>query len=275
MNYDNRPIGVFDSGIGGLTVLKHLVRLMPEERFVYLGDTARVPYGNKSAETVQLYARQCAAFLCQHDVKLIVVACNTASALALEDLRMHQSIPVIGVIDPAARASIGATTRGHIGVIGTRATIASHAYENSIRSHSHRTDIAIHSVACPLFVPLVEEGWLAAQATHLIADEYTRVLRQDGIDTLVLGCTHYPMLAPVLKELLPDVTLIDCGECTAAEAKSLVAPCEASESAPNIVMYVTDQTPAFASLAERFLGFAVEQPQRVSLDHVLDPQEDA
>ncbi len=132
MNHDNRPIGVFDSGIGGLTVLKHLVRIMPHERFVYLGDTARVPYGNKSAETVQLYARQCAAFLRQHDVKLIVVACNTASALALSQLQQEQPIPVIGVIEPAARRAVATTKNGHIGVIGTRATIASHAYEEAI-----------------------------------------------------------------------------------------------------------------------------------------------
>ncbi|MFN5377847.1 MAG: glutamate racemase [Ignavibacteria bacterium] len=275
MNYDNRPIGVFDSGIGGLTVLKHLVRLMPEERFVYLGDTARVPYGNKSAETVQLYARQCGAFLCKHDVKLIVVACNTASALALDDLRAHMPVPVIGVIDPAARESIKATHNRRIGVIGTRATVHSRAYESSIQSQSAEDGITIHSVACPLFVPLVEEGWLTTPATRMIADEYTRDLRQKNVDTLVLGCTHYPMLAGVLAELMPDVTLIDCGACAAAEARALIDPCKPTSSEPKITMFVTDHTPAFANLAQQFLGFSVAEPGRVSIDNVFDHQEEA
>lgn len=273
MNHDNRPIGVFDSGIGGLTVLKHLVRIMPHERFVYLGDTARVPYGNKSAETVQLYARQCAAFLRQHDVKLIVVACNTASALALSHLQNEQPIPVIGVIEPAARRAIASTQNGHIGVIGTRATIASRAYEEAITRFAARPLPQIHSIACPLFVPLVEEGWLDSPATKLIAEQYLRTLRQEHVDTLVLGCTHYPMLSGVLSDLMPNATLIDCGACTADDALKLIQTCDSTSTAPSIALYVTDQTPAFADLATRFLGFSVEQPQRVSIDHVLDTEE--
>jgi glutamate racemase len=270
MIYDNRPIGVFDSGIGGLTVLKHLVRLMPGERFIYLGDTARVPYGNKSPDTVQLYARQCAAFLRQHDVKLIVVACNTASALALQVLQQELPVPVIGVIEPAARKAVEATTNARIGVIGTRATIASKAYEHSITAYAAPTTPSIYSVACPLFVPLVEEGWLDTPATRLIAEEYTRPLRESNIDTMVLGCTHYPMLAKVLAELMPNCTLIDCGECAASDARALVKPAEGTHTQINISMFVTDQTPAFTDLAERFLGFSVGQPERVSIDHVLD-----
>lgn len=270
MIYDNRPIGVFDSGIGGLTVLKHLVRLMPGERFVYLGDTARVPYGNKSPDTVQLYARQCAAFLLQHDVKLIVVACNTASALALQVLQRELPVPVIGVIEPAARRAVESTTNARIGVIGTRATIASNAYEVAIAGYASATIPTIYSIACPLFVPLVEEGWLDTAATRLIAEEYTRPLRENTVDTMVLGCTHYPMLATVLAELMPNCILIDCGECAASEARLLVSPSDGSPVPINISMFVTDQTPAFADLAERFLGFSVGQPVRVSIDHVLD-----
>lgn len=266
MKFDNRPIGVFDSGIGGLTVLKHLVALMPHEQFIYLGDTARVPYGNKSAETVQLYSRQCASFLREHDVKLIVVACNTASALALDDLKQSQSIPVIGVIDPAARNAIASTRNGNIGVIGTRATITSGAYEQSIMQHAQATTPAIHSVACPLFVPLVEEGWLKTEATTLIAKQYLHSLIDANIDTLVLGCTHYPMLAPVLSEIVPHAQLIDCGQCAASEAQSLISPCAPSNHNGMIRVYVTDQTPAFSALAESFLGFPIGSPGRVVID---------
>jgi glutamate racemase len=270
MNYDNRPIGVFDSGIGGLTVLKHLVRLMPDEKFVYLGDTARVPYGNKSPETVQLYARQCAAFLRQHDVKLIVIACNTASALALTVLQQELPIPVIGVIEPAARKAVETTRNAHIGVIGTRATITSKAYEHAINRHAATPSPEIYSVACPLFVPLVEEGWLDTPATRLIADEYTRSLRANAVDTVVLGCTHYPMLAKVLSDLMPNSALIDCGECTAQDALQLIHPCHRADTSNPISLFVTDHTPSFAHLAERFLGFNVGEPVRVSIDHVLD-----
>jgi len=242
---------------------------------VYLGDTARVPYGNKSADTVQLYARQCGAFLCKHNVKLIVVACNTASALALDDLRSHMPVPVIGVIDPAARESIKATRNNRIGIIGTRATVNSRAYELSIRSQAPTQDIEIHSMACPLFVPLVEEGWLSTPATRMIAEEYIQGLRVQDVDTLVLGCTHYPMLTPILAELMPEATLIDCGACTAAEARELIKPCQPSSAEPKINMFVTDHTPAFAHLAQQFLGLQIAEPERVSIDHVLDHQEGA
>jgi len=221
MAEDQRPIGVFDSGIGGLSVLKHLVRLMPTERFVYLGDTARVPYGNKSAETVQAYSKQCAAFLLQHNVKMIVVACNTASALALDVLRRDVSVPVLGVIEPAAAEAARATRSRMVGVIGTRATISSNSYARAIELAAPDMNIVVHSQPCPLFVPLVEEGWLDTAATRLIAGEYLRPLLANGIDTLVLGCTHYPLLKPVLSSMLPDVSLIDCGECTATVAAEM------------------------------------------------------
>lgn len=265
MSYDPRPIGVFDSGIGGLTVLRHLLRLMPEEDFVYLGDTARVPYGNKSSETVRIYSTQCASFLLRHDVKMIIVACNTASALALEDLRSRVDVPVLGVIDPAAAEAVMTTRTGSIGVIGTRATINSDSYVKAMTARAGSIRLSIHARPCPLFVPLVEEGWINTGATRLIAEEYLRPLREAGIDTLVLGCTHYPILAPVLQELLPGVTLIDCGECTATQAAQEVARQRPDHKA-RLSLYVTDNTPAFTSLASTFLGRHVDEPVRVSVD---------
>lgn len=246
-------------------MLRHLMRLMPEEDFVYLGDTARVPYGNKSPETVRIYARQCAEFLLRHNVKLIVVACNTASALALDELRARVTVPVLGVIEPAARQAVSASVNGSIGVIGTRATINSESYHRAIAAHSDGSSVSIHARPCPLFVPLVEEGWVDTAATRLIAEEYVRPLRQAGIDTLVLGCTHYPMLAPVLGSLLPGVTLIDCGECTAMEATTSITH-QSSDHAQRLSLYVTDNTPAFTSLASTFLGRHVDEPVRVSLE---------
>lgn len=272
MTHDQRPIGVFDSGIGGLSVLKHLLQLLPNERFIYLGDTARVPYGNKSAETIQLYSRQCAAFLLQHDVKMIVVACNTASALALDVLRRELTIPVLGVIEPASREAAAATQNGRIGVIGTRATIASNSYAHAIDAAAARR-VVVHSQPCPLFVPLVEEGWLDMPATRLVAEEYLRPLIANHIDTLVLGCTHYPLLAPMLASMLPGVRLIDCGECTARDAQTeLRDRGEEAATGPThqTYFYLTDHTPTFSTLAQQFLGRAVNEPVRVSVDHLLD-----
>ncbi len=273
MAEDQRPIGVFDSGIGGLSVLKHLVRLMPGERFVYLGDTARVPYGNKSAETVQAYSMQCAAFLLQHNVKMIVVACNTASALALDVLRRDVSVPVLGVIEPAAAEAARATTSRMVGVIGTRATISSNSYARAIEQAAPDKNIIVHSQPCPLFVPLVEEGWLDTPATRLIAGEYLRPLVANRIDTLVLGCTHYPLLKPMLTSMLPDVRLIDCGECTATVAAEMNGSVddEPITSTPSIYFYLTDNTPSFPILARQFLGISVNEPVRVSVDHLTLP----
>jgi len=274
MSTDHRPIGVFDSGIGGLSVLKHLVRLLPHERFVYLGDTARVPYGNKSPETVRLYSAQCAAFLLTHDVKMIVVACNTASALALDTLRTSASIPVIGVIEPAAREAVRRTRNKHIGVIGTRATIASDSYNRSIELASQGNTYFVHSRPCPLFVPLVEEGWLDTPSTRVIAEEYLKPLIANKIDTLVLGCTHYPLLEPVLQSLLAGVELIDCGACAAEDARIALGAeqHQGVSPTPEISLYVTDHTPAFTMLASQFLGMPVEEPVRVSLDTLASTQ---
>lgn len=272
MTHDQRPIGVFDSGIGGLSVLRHLLYHLPHERFVYLGDTARVPYGNKSAETIKLYARQCAAFLLQHDVKLIVVACNTASALALDVLQRELDVPVLGVIEPASRAAAAGTVNGNVGVIGTRATIASNSYARCIEA-SATSRVIVQSQPCPLFVPLVEEGWLDLPATRLIAAEYLRPLIANHIDTLVLGCTHYPLLMPMLRAMLPGVQLIDCGEWTARDARDILAQRDelaGPEAQQGMYFYLTDHTPMFTSLAQQFLGRPVNDPVRVSVDHLTD-----
>ncbi len=234
---------------------------------MYLGDTARVPYGNKSADTVTAYARQCASFLLSHNVCMIVVACNTASAVALDVLTREVTVPVVGVIDPAAERAAALTSNGRIGVIGTRATIGSHAYELAIARHAAVREVHIVSQPCPLFVPLVEEGWLDHPATELIAREYLRPLHEADVDTLVLGCTHYPLLKPLLARLMPGVTLVDSGECAAQTACSLMAsspiPTELGE---RLTVYLTDGAPQFRPMAEVFLGRSVAAPSIVSLD---------
>lgn len=267
------PIGVFDSGVGGLSVLRELLRLLPDEAYVYLGDAARVPYGSKSPETVRLFARQCARFLADAGVKAIVVACNTASAVALEAVQAEVTLPVIGVIEPAAAAAVASTRRGCVGVIGTRATIGSAAYTQAI--HHLSEGIAVHSQACPLFVPLVEEGWIHEPATRLIAQRYLADL--PPVDALVLGCTHYPLLKPLLAELLPGVTLIDCGEHTARTVRGLLEatgglaparPRNGKAPAPQVRFCLTDIPPTFVPIAERFLGFPVANVERVQIDHL-------
>ncbi|HZK77813.1 MAG TPA: glutamate racemase, partial [Gemmatimonadaceae bacterium] len=190
MNTNPAPIGVFDSGIGGLTVVRELIRQLPNESIIYFGDTARVPYGPKSPDTVLRYSREITEFLKEQGIKAMVIACNTATAHALAALREEYDLPIIGVIEPGARAAARATTGGKIGVIGTYGTINSHAYEKAIKAELPGATIT--SIACPLFVPLAEEGWLETEATSLIAKEYLSSFVDAKIDTLVLGCTHYP-----------------------------------------------------------------------------------
>ena len=254
------PIGVFDSGIGGLTVVHELIRQLPGESIVYFGDTARVPYGPKSPETVRRYSREIAAFLREQGVKNIVIACNTATAHALTALREDLPMPVVGVVEPGARAAVAASTRGHIGVIGTVGTIKSGAYERAIRALN--PDIRVTARACPLFVPLVEEGWTEHEAARLIAHEYLAPLIAEDIDTLVLGCTHYPLLKPLLRDVLgPDVRLIDRAEETAAEtARSLAAGglCAPSGADPSYRFVASDDPLQFLQLGQRFLGGTME-----------------
>lgn len=261
------PIGVFDSGIGGLTVVGELMRQLPQEAIVYVGDTARVPYGPKSPETVRRYSREIAAFLLGEGVKLVVVACNTATAHALPALREELPVPVVGVVEPGSRAAVAASPRGHIGVIGTLGTIRSCAYERAIRALAPRAHVTAR--ACPLFVPLVEEGWTDHAAARLIAHEYLDPMLAEGIDTLVLGCTHYPLLKPLFAELLgPSVRLIDSAEQTAAEvgavlhAHGLAADAGA---APAHRFYATDDSAQMLRLGQRFLGCAVERVDQLTL----------
>lgn len=254
------PIGVFDSGIGGLTVARELMRQLPAESIIYFGDTARVPYGPKSPDTVRRYSREIAAYLRERGVKALVVACNTATAHALGTLQAEESMPVIGVVQPGARAAVAASRGGRIGVIGTVGTIRSGAYERAIRSL--RPDAHVIARPCPLFVPLVEEGWLEHEATRMVAREYLGAFAAEQVDTLVLGCTHYPLLKPLIAEVLgPGVALIDSAEQTAAEARrtlearGLLAP---AGSVP-VRRYVASDAPdQFLRMAERFLGASID-----------------
>ena len=254
------PIGVFDSGIGGLTVAQEVIRQLPHESVIYFGDTARVPYGPKSPDTVRRYSREIAGFLRGEGVKSIVVACNTATAHALGTLRDELDMPVIGVVEPGARAAAAVTRTGRIGVIGTAGTIKSGAYERAIRAIDSR--FIITARACPLFVPLVEEGWTDHDVTRLVAREYLAPLAEANIDTLVLGCTHYPLLKPLLSEVLgPGVRLIDSAEETAAETARTLATASlgASDAAePSYRFIASDDPLQFLQLGQRFLGGAIE-----------------
>jgi glutamate racemase len=256
----SRPIGVFDSGIGGLTVVHELIRQLPRESIVYFGDTARVPYGPKSPDTVRRYSREIASFLTEQDVKAIVIACNTATAHALGTLRGELTLPVIGVVEPGSRAAVAATKTGRIGVIGTAGTIKSGAYERAICALMPSARVTAR--ACPLFVPLVEEGWVDHEATRLIAREYLEPVVAADVDTLVLGCTHYPLLKPLLRSVMgPRVRLIDSAEETAAEAARTLTDNGLSASPDAIAEYrfvASDDPQQFLRVGQRFLGGAVE-----------------
>jgi len=218
---DSRPIGIFDSGIGGLTVVKAVRELLPSENIFYLGDTARVPYGGKSPVTVERYSREMIEMLVAEDVKAIVIACNSASAVALPNLEGDFRVPIVGVIQPGAQAAVAATRNRHVGVIGTRATIKSGAYERAIRALD--PDIAIAARPCPLLVPLIEEGWLNDEITDRIIARYLEPLVRQGIDTLVLGCTHYPLLADAISRFLQGkVTLVDSAKNCAKAVEQLL-----------------------------------------------------
>ena len=247
----SRPIGVFDSGIGGLTVVSALRKVLPNETIYYLGDTARVPYGGKSAATVERYSLEIAEMLLGQDCKAIVVACNTASALALPRLEEMSPVPVMGVIRPGAEAAVAATRNRHIGVIGTRATIKSGAYERAIQSLDEVVQVTAR--ACPLFVPLIEEGWLEGEITDRIVRQYLAPLLDEGVDAVVLGCTHYPLLRPAIERFLGDkVQLVDSAQnCAAAvsrllEDENLRAPLDADS---NLSVALTDPPDAFLEVA--------------------------
>ncbi len=263
-----QPIGVFDSGIGGLTVVRALSARLPHENIVYFGDTARVPYGPKSPQVVREYTAQDVAFLMSHRVKMVVIACNTVSAVALDVVQKHARVPVVGVILPGAAAAARVSVRRRIGIIGTQATVNSGAYVHAIRSVA--PDVQTVSAACPLFVPLAEEGWMDHQATRLIAREYLFPLTLEKIDTLILGCTHYPLLASAIAGAVgAGVTLIDSGEAAAADVERQLDENglrNTSTERPHLQFYVSDIPAKFAGIGELFLGQSMGRVRRATVD---------
>ncbi|HET8781415.1 MAG TPA: glutamate racemase [Pyrinomonadaceae bacterium] len=263
----NLPIGIFDSGVGGLTVYRALHERLPNERFVYLGDTARVPYGTKSLATVERYAVENSRFLQAHGIKLLVVACNTASALALPAIRKAVKVPVMGVIEPGSRAAVEIAGGEKIGVIATEATVQSHAYAQAIAAMG--SDVEVIERACPLFVSLAEEGWANSDVARAVAQDYLSEFKKTPVGALVLGCTHYPILRDVISETVgANVNLIDSGAATAADVETLLENSSLTHDEPLGLyqerrlcddldhFYVTDAAERFAKVAERFLGSA-------------------
>lgn len=251
-----KPIGVFDSGIGGLTVVHALTNRLPHENIVYFGDTARVPYGPKSPQVIREYAAQDVDFLISKDVKIVVIACNTVSGVALDVVMKHAKVPVIGVILPGAGAAVASTKKKRIGVIGTIATVNSKAYAIAINQLDK--EIEVFAQPCPLFVPLAEEGWTTHQVTELVAKEYLFPLKLEKIDTLILGCTHYPILKDAIaKAVAANVTLIDSGEATAVAVERLLDEKNLRNSSrlkPHLQFFVSDVPAKFSEIGERFLG---------------------
>lgn len=266
----SRPIGVFDSGIGGLTVVAEIARRLPREEIIYFGDTARLPYGPKSKETVTQFAIQDTEFLLTHGVKMVVVACNTASSVAIGELSRRYDLPIIGVIAPGALAAVSSTLTGKIAVIGTEGTIASHAYLRAIERLDR--DIEVLEKSCPLFVPLAEEGWTEREVTLVIAHEYLIPLRDAGVDVVVLGCTHYPILKGTIGKVFgPGVRLIDSAEETAAEVAerlTVLGLARDREGTPEHRFFVSDVPHRFREQAERFLGAPLPDVEVVSVDEL-------
>lgn len=266
MNGARQPIGVFDSGIGGLTVVKALVEELPSESIVYFGDTARVPYGTKSKSTIVKFSLENIEFLLRFGVKCIVIACNTSSSWALPTLRKYFKVPIIGVIRPGALAAVRATRTRRVGVIGTTATINSGAYESAIQRIDPRIKVFSHS--CPLFVPLVEEGWLNGSVCLEIAERYLHPLTREKIDTLILGCTHYPLLSSTIRKVLgPEVTLVDSAQQTVAEVRGVLMGSDAlsnGRARPRYRFFVTDEPSHFNRIGHRFLGQVIGSVERVN-----------
>ena len=268
-----RPtIGVFDSGFGGLTVLKALLEVVPGADYAYFGDTARLPYGSKSVETVARYAVEAAHYLESHGAQMLVIACNTATALALDQIKAAAHVPVVGVVEPGAEAAATATKNRKIVVIGTDATVSSHAYRKALEARG----LTAREKACPLLVPLVEEGWVDHPVTDQVAHIYLAEAFADGFhnaDTLVLGCTHYPLLKPLLHRVAPGhVTIVDSAESTAravaSHLRQLVPPPEDSEerrAAARLKFFATDSVEKFRRLGARFLGRPIDDVQHVDL----------
>ncbi|HEY7536309.1 MAG TPA: glutamate racemase [Thermodesulfobacteriota bacterium] len=261
------PIGIFDSGIGGLTVLREILKRLPKENFIYLGDTARVPYGTKSSQTVIKYSQSNSKFLISKDIKLLVVACNTASAVALPSLRWDFELPVIGVIEPGARKAVRITKTGRVGVIGTPSTIKSGAYRKAMENIA--PEIKVFSKACPLLVPLAEEGWTEGEIAELTAKNYLNPLKESRVDVLILGCTHYPLLKSTIQEVVgEDVLLVDSAEETALEIERTLKENNISNknsSPTQREFYLTDVSENFIAIAERFLGEKIGSVEQVDI----------
>jgi glutamate racemase len=267
------PLGVFDSGLGGLTVVRALRAALPGEDIVYLGDTARVPYGTRAPSTVVRYASSCARHLVAEDVKAIVIACNTVSAVAApETLRIDLDLPVLGVIEPGARAAVAATRSGKIGILATAGTIASGAYTRAVSTLSTRAEV--FGQAAPLLVPLAEEGWTEGEVPRLAARRYLEPLARAGVDVVVLGCTHYPLLHAVIEEearalMGPEVTVVDSANTVASETRAFLETRGLLRATPQprgaLRLFVTDVPKTFADVARRFLGENVPDPEQVDL----------
>ena len=258
----NRPIGIFDSGVGGLTVLKEVERLLPFEDIVYFGDTARVPYGNKSKSTIIKFSRESANFLKKKKVKMIVVACNTSSALALEDLRKSSSIPVLGVIEAGVKKGVELTSKKKIAVIGTASTINSNSYQKLIAKKNK--SIKVYSKSCPLFVPLVEEGIVSGRIVKEAMKRYLKALKNRGIDVIILGCTHYPLLKYQISSYLKGVAVIDSAKEVASYTKSVLEfknlLC-GKKKKPKVEFYISDEPKEFLRLAKLFLKRKISNPR--------------
>jgi glutamate racemase len=269
-----KAIGIFDSGVGGLTVLKEVMKELPQEDTIYLGDTARVPYGTKSSETVTRYSMEIASFLVKRDIKLLIVACNTASAVSLEALNNHFSIPIVGVIEPGARRAVSVTKTGKIGVIGTEGTIRSSAYAKAIKRINPDTEVITR--ACPLFVPLAEEGWVDNEVARLTAETYLRDLKDYGVDTLVLGCTHYPILKETIADVVgTEVQLVDSAEETARTVAEILQGSGMIRPAAEIGnhhYFVTDVPAGFIRVGNRFIGYALDDVHQVNLEKEGKPE---
>jgi len=267
MRDKNSPIGIFDSGLGGLTVVSALKHLLPKEHIIYFGDTARLPYGIKSASTVTHFSQQITHFLLQNNVKMIIVACNTASAVALFALKEQNTIPTIGVIIPGAEVALNMTHTNHIGVIGTTATINSGAYSKALKHIN--SDLKVESIACPLFVPLVEEGWTEGPVATMTAQKYLEPFSHNSVDTVILGCTHYPLLKATIRISLPEgVELVDSAEAVSWKVETLLKRenALADSEQGQLHCFVTDLPQKFEELGERFLGEPLPDVSLVHLD---------
>lgn len=267
---DTRPIGIFDSGVGGLTVMREIMEQLPYENLIYFGDTARIPYGSRSLKTIKKYSYQCASFLKSKNVKTIVVACNTASAIALEDLQKNSDIPVIGVIEPGAKTAARVTKNGKIGVLGTIATINSNAYQSKIIEYNHNAQVI--GIPCPLFVPIIEEGWEYSAVAELTAEKYLTELIEHDIDSLVLGCTHYPILRYTIKKVIgKNIKLVNPAFETASDLKKLLVSknlINSDYSLPKYEYYSSDAPERFRRIGGNFLKKEIDNISEIAIDNL-------